>query len=159
MTYDVTTFSDNRIGEMRRMPEAISRDILARFKERLDSLDSKGLDSGLTAQENLEVRALRIAIEHLSTTANPYINAKEKLDAVRIYLETAGAPTALSTICRALAEETRWDYRTLWQGARHAIRNGALAVVSGEGGDQVVALPEWDAKPQQKPIRNQDRRK
>lgn len=144
-------------------PEDFPPDIRGRFQERLNSLNLKGLDSGLTAQENLEALALRYAIELVNMDGHPtqaaekgiYDEARTRMDVIRACLHEKGRATSLRVVCTEAAKYSATHgflRKYLWQAGTLAIENGALILTEGsKGGSQVVALLEWNIKPGPKP--------
>jgi hypothetical protein len=141
-------------------------EVLIRYKRRLESLDAKLLDEGLTAQEGLELSALRHAIKYLKgATPSAMTNGElhpfttKKQDLFSDYLKKAGRPQSAKAMCRDLAaRQHQWTFRDLWQGLNDSIRKESLVVTSGERGDKIVSLPIRERtgphkKSQKKPLK------
>ena len=138
-------------------------DLLARYKARLANLRARSLDKGLTPQESLEISALQDAIEYRSgdlSQASLYAVVTQKQDLFSEYLKKkAGRPQPAKDMCRSLAkEQNQWTFRDLWQGLNYSIRKKFLVVVSGEGGNKLVALPELESADSHRRSRKKIRR-
>ncbi len=70
----------------------------------------------------------------------------DRAGVIRKYLEKMGRPVSLREIRDAVsAPNSRFDGRSIWDGAKRELEQGRLRNVADGGKDWVLALPEWEA--------------
>jgi hypothetical protein len=115
------------------------------LQERRDELIDQLRAVAPTLVEKLELTLT--ALDEQCVERNEY-DGLDRAGVIRKYLMKAGRPTELRVIRDAVAAPvSRFDGRSIWDGAKREIEFGRLRNVAdgSKGQNWVLALPEWES--------------